>query len=1132
MEDNYQILISKIDAFIRKYYTNMLIKGILISLGIIIAFFLIINTLEHFFHLRTIFRALLFYIFIVVNSVVLIFWIIIPFSKLISFGKRISHQQAATIIGKHFPKVNDRLLNTLQLKTLLDNDKLNTSILEASIEQRSQNLSPIPFQSAINFTINKRYLKFTLPPLFVLVFLAFYSPDIITKPSERIIHYEQEFKEKAPYEFDIQNETLTVVENDDFELSVIVKGNTIPKNAFIVIDGYPFKLQKKNATHFVYTFNKVRKTKTFFFQAGKYTFEKQELKVLPKPLIVNFEIKLAYPSYTGKKDEIIKNIGDLIIPEGTKVQWVFHTKDTRNLSLLWLQKPEKVQSDKNGDFRFSKKIKQSGLYQVVTKNNFVTTTDTINYNIDVIPDAFPLIRVEEFKDSINDNMLYFKGFIKDDYGIVKLQFVYEIKRNKQLKKETTRLLIPINKKQLKQEFFHFINLKTMNLQAGDEIDYYFQVWDNDAINGSKSSKSRMMAFQIPTKEELEKAKEDRSENMKNQMKSIQNKAFKINKEMDALSKKLAEKKKIDWQDKEALKNLLAEYNKLLKELEDLQNKNKQKQQKDQAFSKEDEKILEKQDELNKLMDKLLTPEMKKMMEEMRKMMDDEMKKEDVQKMLDKMKLDNKDIEKQLDRDLEIFKQMEFDMKLQEAIDKLKELEEKQNELAQKTTDKKNDPKELKKEQEQLNKDFEQFEKKMEEAKKANSELEKPNKLDDTQNEQEQIKQEQQKSSEQLEKSKRNSASKMQKSASEGMKKLSEKLEQMQSEMESESNSENMETLREILANLIQSSFNQEELMNEVRQTSNTDPKYPKLIHRQKQIRDDMQMIEDSLLALSKRQASIAPVINKEVSKINSGIDQTLTALLDLNTIGPTSIRQKNQAVAKQQYAMTSMNNLALMLTEALEQMKKQQMSPKSGKGSCKKPKPGQSGQSMKSIREMQQALNKKMKEMQKQMKEGKAKGKQKGKNKNGKEQGEQMSEQMARMAAQQEAIRKKLQAYQNELKKQGRGKEAQGLNATAKKMEENETDLVNRILRAESMKRQQEIETRLLEAEKAERKRGEEEKRKSEEGKNNNTPQSIEFKDYIRRQNKEVELLKTIPPKLKPFYKKRVNIYFEDIDTI
>jgi len=1131
MTDNYQILISKIDAFIRKYYTNMLIKGLLISLGIIISFFLIINTLEHFVHLRMLFRAIIFYLFIISNSFVLLFWIIIPLAKLISFGKRISHEQAASIIGKHFSDVNDSLLNTLQLKQLANKDDVNKGILEASIEQRSQKLSLVHFKSAVNFSINKRYLKFTLPPLFILVFLMLYAPDVITEPSQRILHYEKKFIERAPYEFEIMNANLSVAENSDYTLKVHVKGSVIPNEAFVVIDGYPFKLQKIAANQFEYTFNKVRKDKVFFFQTAKFDFEEHRLIVLPKPLITNFDIDIVYPKYTGKKNEKVSNIGDLVVPVGTKLQWTFFTRDTRSIEMIWQGDAANLMATKSDVFHFSKRLTKDVVYKLITKNEFVRLADTLSYNLGIIADAFPLIRVDEFKDSLNDNMLYFKGFVKDDYGFSKLRFVYEVKKKEDRLKQEYSYKMPINKTQLKQEFYHFIDLKTISLEPGDEVSYYFQVWDNDAVNGSKSSKSRMMVFAIPTADELEKAKDERSDNLKSEMESLQQKAKKVNKKMDDLSKKLAEKKKLDWQDKEALKNLLDEYNKLLKDLEKLQKKNEHNQQKDQSFSKEDERILEKQDELNKLMDKLLTPEMKKMMEEMRKMMDEDMKKEDAQKMLDKIKLENEDIEKQLDRDLEIFKQMEFDMKLQDAIDKLKELQKKQEELSKDAKEKKADTEKLKKKQDNLNKEFKKFEKKMEDAKKANSELEKPNKLEDTKPEQEEIKEQQNKSSEQLQKKKSKSASKMQKSASDAMKKLSDKLEQMQSEMESESEGENMETLRNILDNLIESSFNQEELMNEVRNTSNTDPKYPKLIHRQKKIRDDMQMIEDSLLALSKRQASIAPIVNKEVAKINSGIDQTLRALLDLNTIGPTSRRQKNLAVAKQQYTMTSMNNLALMLTEVLEQMKKQQMSPKKGQGSCKKPKPGQSGKSMKDIRKMQQALNKKMKQMQEQLKKGKSKGKNKGDKNKGKGQGEQMSEQMARMAAQQEAIRKKLQAYQNELKKQGRGKEAQGLNAAAKKMEQNETDLVNKILRAESMKRQQDIETRLLEAEKAERKRGEEEKRKAVEGKDKNDSENIEFFDYIRKQNNEVELLKTIPPKLKPFYKNRVNRYFEDIDT-
>jgi hypothetical protein len=43
------------------------------------------------------------------------------------------------------------------------------------------------------------------------------------------------------------------------------------------------------------------------------------------------------------------------------------------------------------------------------------------------------------------------------------------------------------------------------------------------------------------------------------------------------------------------------------------------------------------------------------------------------------------------------------------------------------------------------------------------------------------------------------------------------------------------------------------------------------------------------------------------------------------------------AADKQQHAMTSLNNLALLLDEALQQMMQQQASGMPGNGSCKKP---------------------------------------------------------------------------------------------------------------------------------------------------------------------------------------------------
>jgi hypothetical protein len=140
-----------------------------------------------------------------------------------------------------------------------------------------------------------------------------------------------------------------------------------------------------------------------------------------------------------------------------------------------------------------------------------------------------------------------------------------------------------------------------------------------------------------------------------------------------------------------------------------------------------------------------------------------------------------------------------------------------------------------------------------------------------------------------------------------------------------------------------------------------------------------------------------------------------------------------------------------------------------------------------------------------------------------------MSEELAKMAAQQEMIRQKLQSYQESLKKSGNGKQARDLNKTVKDMEQNETELVNSIILQESLMRQKEILTRLLEAEEAEREQKQDEKREAKEGKDVKRKYPPNIEEYLKQQNSEVELLKTIPPEMKPFYKNKVNKYLEQI---
>jgi len=136
MADSYQILISKLDEFIRKYYRNQLIRGSLLFLAILLISYLLFVVLEYFLHFGTISRSILFYLFVVLNGISFLVFIVNPLLKIRKIGEMISHEQAAAIIGKHFGEIKDKLLNTLQLKKLEKEGQENIELLKAGIDQK------------------------------------------------------------------------------------------------------------------------------------------------------------------------------------------------------------------------------------------------------------------------------------------------------------------------------------------------------------------------------------------------------------------------------------------------------------------------------------------------------------------------------------------------------------------------------------------------------------------------------------------------------------------------------------------------------------------------------------------------------------------------------------------------------------------------------------------------------------------------------------------------------------------------------------------------------------------------------------------------------------------------------------
>jgi hypothetical protein len=1168
------ILIEKLDEFIRRYYKNQLIKGLIYASAILLAAFLSVVLLEYFGEFGTVVRSLLFFGFLLATLGVVTSYIIIPLLKLNRIGQIISYDQAATIIGDHFSNVQDKLLNILQLQNTRVPDG-SEELLMAGIRQKIEELRPVPFTMAIDLQENRKYLKFLFPLLALTSLIALLWPQVISRSTTRLVNYQTYYEKEMPFRFNIQNTSLQAVQTQDFRLDIRITGEQLPNEVFIRVKGIEYKLEKESNSQFHYTFSNIQATTEFQLGAAGFLSKPYELTVLPKPSLLQFQLQLVYPSYINKPNESLSNTGDLQVPQGTKISWVFNTKNTDELRLEFADSLAFPQQNNKDQFSFTRPFLRSNHYTIKALNHLVPeASDSVNYTIHVVADQYPGIEVSEKADSLHPKQIYFSGQIKDDYGFSRLNFHFKkLGTDSNGKATETRGEFPValQKGQISQPYFYFFDAGTYDLQPGDKIEYYFEVYDNDGVNGPKATRTQLMVFKAPSRDEIREMTQKNNTEIKNDLEESIKKTRQLQKDINELSRKINDKKQLGYEEKKKLEDLLKQQQALQNKIEEVKRENEQNNKQQSEFSQTDESILEKQKQLEQLFENVMTPEMKKLFDELNKMME-KLDKAQVQEKLEQMKLSNEDIEKELDRSLEAFKQLEVQQKMQDVIDKLDELQKKEEALARdtegkkqeesqektdkqdnseksgdkegkkeenKSQDKKADAKDLGKKQEEIRKEFEELRKDMKELEQKNKELEDPNELPGNTQKQEEISKDLENSSQQLNKNNRKEAAKSQKSASEKMQEMREEMEQAMMDEEAQRQEENAQALRQILENLLNLSFSQEELIRQLPQTRIDNPRYVEIPKQQNKLKDDSKIVEDSLLALSKRAPQISAVVNREINAIHLNMDKTVKALAERNT-GESSMRMQS--------TMTSVNNLALLLNEALEQMqqqmKQQQMESQAKKpGKCKKPgagsgkNPSSSGMPVSNMRKLQEQLNKQLQELKDALEKGQKPGDKPGDKKGqkpgqglgqGGPSGTQMpgsAEQFAKMAAQQEALRRQMQSLMDKLKNQGKTPGGDIANL----MEETERDLVNKQISSQTMKRQQDILTRLLESEKAEREREEDEQRKSNEAKNQNLSNPAEFLEYKRMKEKEMELLNTVPPSLTPYYKEKVNNYFNSL---
>jgi len=920
--DSYSNILNKLNRFTEKYYTKMLVRGALFFMVLGLLFFMVILTVEYFLWLSSNGRFILLLIFIGVELYLLFKYILIPLFYLFKIKQGISNKQASLLIGRHFSEVGDKLYNLLDLAE----DKNQSELLMASIEQRSESLDPIPFIKAINLKENLKYVKYLAIPalIFGLIWLSGNLGSFFGSYS-RVVNYDTAYAPPAPFIFKVLSGNLRVLESEEYTVQVITEGKVKPENVFIVVNGKEFLLQQQNGMY-QYTFSPPLGSVDFYFKANSIESLSYSLEALKVPAIQSFQLVLDYPNYTNKPTETFRSTGNAVFPEGTEVRWEITGQHTNNINLI-TRDTALVFGQTDDLFTLSKRIYSDLSYQLATSNINVRDHETLDYRFKVIKDRYPSIRVKQVLDSLNPNVSYFIGEASDDYKLFSITLVCYSKED-----EKDRQIIELSRPGTNFDQFYYTFPSGLQLEEGKNYNFYFQATDNDAIRKGKTTKSRVFGMTVLDDDQLKNRQLEFQQTILNNMDKSLN-TFKEQKEvLKEMNREQKEKSALNFNDKNQIKDFL------------------RKQQKQegmmQKFSRQLRENLDKDgeridDELNKLLrerlerQELQAEKNEKLLEELKEIAD-KIDKEELSKRLEKLGKQQQNSVRSLEQLLELTKRYYVTEKAAQLANDLEKLSERQKILS-----------ELKlgedfsrEEQEKLNENFEKIARELDELKKDNQDLKKPLKLAIDKIKEEGVKRDQREALEEINKHQgeeqsseveermkmADRARQKQKSAAQKMREMSEDLRQSSSADGGGSTiTEDAEMLRQILDNLVTFSFKQEKLYDNLEGADLDVARFSSSVRQQRQLRNLFEHVDDSLFALSLRRAELSEFVNEQITEVYYNIDKSLESIAD---------NQIYQGVSYQQYVLAASNGLADFLAKLLDNMQ-QSMTQGSGSGSSK-----------------------------------------------------------------------------------------------------------------------------------------------------------------------------------------------------
>lgn len=1113
MSNESRYILNGIQTRLRECWNRLIAERVAVGLVLLIlavaSGLTLLLMVEMRFWMPTTWRSIFFWSWIIV-AVALLFWLVVR-PWITGWIRRSQYKSIARTVAQEQPALQNQLVSLLELCNG-DASPAPQPLIDHAVQSLDAEVSKLPLVERVNWRQPIAWSRYMAIPLGLITMLLLAAPQGFRDASVRLFSPGTTFERPSPFSLSVTPGNTEVTKGDSLVMIARASGVTMPDMVTFelgVIGETRVRSQNVRVDslgRFLHQENNLRLPFRYRAVSGSVTSDWYDVAVIDRPVLRNLQITLHPPPYSGlPAEELPPGTGNITALQGTAAH--IRIRSSIPGTRAWLSLDSDGDDIILDDLAGTITIHDETSYRILLESSSgVRNLDPITYSVIPLYDRHPSIELlspAPRTDMDFELLVPLTIRVQDDFGFSRftLSWRHSESRFGDTMDSFQEMDLPLPTAPEIQYLWDLDLTTGLDIVPGDVISYFVTIWDNDGYNGPKKNSSATQELRLPSITERYETLEAAQDGTESDFESLLEEAELIREEFDELRDELRRKQDASWDDRQNLEELSQAQEDLQNRVDELTSNMADAAQQMEDHNLVSDELLDLFEELQNVTEEINSPELMEALQELQEALS-ELDPAAMQESLEKFEFNEEMFRERIERALELFKSFQVQQQLEEAARRAEDLQQVQEKLAEQTSDEnaQANSEDLADEQLLASDEMTALEDKMEEISDRMQELRQaPTSQMEQLNEQTQAKElpeNMRQNAQQMQSGQMQQANQGQQQMSQSMQQLQSDLQNIQSGMQGQQMQINLAALKLILSNVLRLSQDQEELRRKIANATPESPLLRDFAQEQSILETGGAVVADSIQSLGRS----LPQLSRNVQQFAGNAIFHMSATTEALTS-----RDSNSAESNAAQAMTSLNNLALLLSDLLDQLMNSSSS--SGGGMSME----QMIQQLQQMAAQQEQLNQALEEFF------------------GRQPGERltpdMQERLQQITRQQEAMRRQLteMAQERDLANQLAG----DLERIAQQMEESIQELQSGQVNRPTRQRQQQILTRLLDASRSLQERGREQKREGRRGSDIERASPLPLQPNMTKDELQRALMDALESGYAKDYQELIQRYFE-----